>query len=119
MFDRILNFISNEKGENAKEFFVKYSKNFPDEVLDSLLNKSLSLRNYEFESSKAVIRIWIKRKSVDQLVSTISKVKGDLRPRLLGYLHFQLNKSGIKINPTALSLALNSPNTEDILKYFV
>ena len=39
MFDRILNFISNEKGENAKEFFVKYSKNFPDEVLDSLLNK--------------------------------------------------------------------------------
>ena len=119
MFDRILNSISNEKGENAKEFFVKYSKNFPDEVLDSLLNKSLSLKNYEFESSKAVIRIWIKQKPVDSLVSTISKVKGELRPRLLGYLHFQLNKYRIKIKPTALSLALKSPNTEEILKYLV
>ena len=119
MFERTLTLLKNEKGENAKEFFVKYSKNYPDEMFEPLLNKSLSLKNYEFESSKAVIRIWIKRKPVDHLVSNLSKVKGELRPRLLGYLHFQLNKSGIQTEPTPLSLALQSPNTEDILKYLV
>ena len=119
MFERTLTLLKNEKGENAKEFFVKYSKNYPDEMLESLLNRSLSLKKYDFESSKAVIRIWIKRKPVDQLVSNLSKVKGELRPRLLGYLHFQLDKSGIQTEPTPLSLALQSPNTEDILKYLV
>ena len=119
MFERTLTLLKNEKGENTKEFFVKYSKNYPDEMLESLLNKSLSLKKYEFESSKAVIRIWIKRKPVDQLVSNLSKIKGELRPRLLGYLHFQLHKSRIQTDPTPLSLALQSPNTEDILKYLV
>ena len=84
MFERTLTLLKNEKGDNAKEFFVKYSKNYPDEMLESLLNRSLSLKKYDFESSKAVIRIWIKRKPVDQLVSNLSKVKGELRPRLLG-----------------------------------
>ena len=42
MFERTLTLLKNEKGENAKEFFVKYSKNYPDEMLESLLNKSLS-----------------------------------------------------------------------------
>ena len=119
MFERTLTLLKNEKGDNAKEFFVKYSKNYPDEMLESLLNKSLSLKKYEFESSKAVIRVWIKRKPVDQLVSNLSKIKGELRPRLLGYLHFQLHKSRIQTDPTPLSLALQSPNTEDILKYLV
>ena len=119
MFEKILTLLLKEKREHVKDFFVKYSKNYPDEMLKLLLEKSLFLKNYEFESSKAVIRIWVKRNPVDLLVSYLSKVKGEMRPRLLGYLHFQLNKTGVQTNPTALSLALQSQNSENILRYLV
>jgi hypothetical protein len=88
-------------------------------LLGTLLSHTLELKQYPFESSKAIIRIWIKRKPIDQLVSRLSDIKGDLRAKLLGYLHFQLDKARIQTNPTALSLALQSQNSEDILRYLV
>jgi len=119
MFEKLLILSSKGKEEATKDFVVKYSKNYPDELLETLLSHTLELKQYPFESSKAIIRIWIKRKPIDQLVSRLSDIKGDLRARLLGYLHFQLDKARIQTNPTALSLALQSQNSEDILRYLV
>ena len=119
MFEKLLILSSKGKEEATKDFVVKYSKNYPDELLETLLSHTLELKQYPFESSKAIIRFWIKRKPIDQLVSRLSDIKGDLRARLLGYLHFQLDKARIQTNPTALSLALQSQNSEDILRYLV
>ena len=119
MFEKVLMLSSKGKEEATKDFVVKYSKNYPDELLGTLLSHTLELKQYPFESSKAIIRIWIKRKPIDQLVSRLSDIKGDLRARLLGYLHFQLDKARIQTNPTVLSLALQSQNSEDILRYLV
>ena len=119
MFEKLLILSSKGKEEATKDFVVKYSKNYPDELLETLLSHTLELKQYPFESSKAIIRIWIKRKPIDQLVSRLSDIKGDLRARLLGYLHFQLDKARIQTNPTALSLALQPQNSEDILRYLV
>ena len=118
-FEEVLLLSLKEKEEQTKDFFVKYSKNYPDELLGTLLSYTLELKQYPFESSKAIIRIWIKRKPIDQLISRLSAIKGDLRARLLGYFHFQLDKAKIQTNPTALSLALQSQNSEDILRYLV
>ena len=119
MFEKVLMLSSKGKEEATKDFVVKYSKNYPDELLGTLLSHTLELKQYPFESSKAIIRIWIKRKPIDRLVSRLSDIKGDLRARLLGYLHFQLDKARIQTNPTVLSLALQSQNSEDILRYLV
>ena len=119
MFEKVLMLSSKGKEEATKDFVVKYSKNYPDELLGTLLSHTLELKQYPFESSKAIIRIWIKRKPIDQLISRLSDIKGDLRARLLGYLHFQLDKARIQTNPTVLSLALQSQNSEDILRYLV
>ena len=96
MFEEILNLCLKEKGEHTKDFFVNHSKNYPDQSLETLLYTTIKLSQYQFESSKAIIRIWIKRRPAEQLISILSNVKGDLRSRLLGYLHFQLNKVRIK-----------------------
>ena len=119
MFGKILGVSLKEKEEYIRDFFVKHSKNYPDQLLETLLQHATELKQYPFESSKAIIRIWTKRKPVDYLISKLSAIKGDLRSRLLGYLHFQLNKVRIKIEPTALSLALQTNNSEDILRYLV
>ncbi|MEC9332673.1 MAG: DUF531 family protein [Candidatus Thermoplasmatota archaeon] len=119
IFDKVLMLALEEEEEDAKDFIVKYSKNYPDELLGILLAHSINLAKYSFESSKAVIRIWVKRKAIDSLISNLSELKGDLKSRLLGYLHFQLSKSRIQIEPTALSLALQAKNSEEILRYLV
>ena len=119
IFDKVLMLALEEEEEDAKDFIVKYSKNYPDELLGILLAHSINLAKYPFESSKAVIRIWVKRKAIDSLISNLSELKGDLKSRLLGYLHFQLSKSRIQIEPTALSLALQAKNSEEILRYLV
>ena len=95
-FEEVLLLSLKEKEEQIKDFFVKYSKNYPDELLGTLLSHTLELKQYPFESSKAIIRIWIKRKPIDQLISRLSAIKGDLRARLLGYFHFQLDKAKIQ-----------------------
>ena len=92
-YKQILRLSMSEKKEKVKDFFVKNSKNFPPTAIESLLTNSLKLKGYEFESSKAVIRHWINQKPVENLVKTLSTENGDLRIKLLGYLHLQLNKS--------------------------
>ena len=69
-YKQILSFLMTEKKEKVKDFFVKNSKNFPPDVIESLLTSSLKLKGYEFESSKAVIRYWINHKSVENLVTS-------------------------------------------------
>ncbi|SVC29760.1 uncharacterized protein METZ01_LOCUS282614, partial [marine metagenome] len=116
IFGKVLMLSLKEEEEHAKDFIVKYSKNYPDKLLETLLAHSVNLAQYPFESSKAVIRTWVKKKTIDSLISNVSELEGDLRSRLLGYLHFQLSKSKIQIEPTALSLALQANNSEEILR---
>ena len=119
MFEKVLILSSKGKEEATKDFVVKYSKNYPDELLETLLYHTINLKQYSFESSKAVIRIWVKRKPVDSLLAQLSVIPSNLRTRLLGYLHFQLSKSKIQIKPTALETALQADNSEELLKYLV
>ena len=119
MFEKVLVLSSKGKEEATKDFVVKYSKNYPDELLETLLYHTINLKQYSFESSKAVIRIWVKRKPVDSLLAQLSVIKSNLRTRLFGYLHFQLSKSKIQIKPTALETALQANNSEEMLRYLV
>ena len=119
MFEKVLILSSKGKEEATKDFVVKYSKNYPDELLETLLYHTINLKQYSFESSKAVIRIWVKRKPVDSLLAQLSVIPSNLRTRLLGYLHFQLSKSKIQIKPTALETALQADNSEEMLRYLV
>jgi hypothetical protein len=119
MFEKVLILSSKGKDEATKDFVVKYSKNYPDELLETLLYHTINLKQYSFESSKAVIRIWVKRKPVDSLLAQLSVIPSNLRTRLLGYLHFQLSKSKIQIKPTALETALQADNSEEMLRYLV
>jgi hypothetical protein len=119
IFGKVLMLSLEEEEEHTKDFIVKYSKNYPDKLLETLLAHSANLAQYPFESTKAVIRTWVKRKTIDSLISNLSELEGELRSRLLGYLHFQLSKSRIQIEPTALSLALQANNSEEILRYLV
>ena len=118
-YKQILKILISEKKERVKDFFVKNAKNFPASVLDSLLTNSLKLKGYEFESSKAVIRNWVGNKPIDKLVKILSSEEGDLRIKLLGYLHFQLNKSKIPRDQSPLEIALNFANSEEMLRYLV
>ena len=119
MFEKVLVLSSKGKEEATKDFVVKYSKNYPDELLETLLYHTINLKQYSFESSKAVIRIWVKRKPVDSLLAQLLVIKSNLRTRLLGYLHFQLSKCKIQIKPTALETALQANNSEEMLRYLV
>ena len=119
MFEKVLVLSSKGKEEATKDFVVKYSKNYPDELLETLLYHTINLKQYSFESSKAVIRIWVKRKPVDSLLAQLLVIKSNLRTRLLGYLHFQLSKCKILIKPTALETALQADNSEEMLRYLV
>ena len=118
-YKQILKILISEKKERVKDFFVKNAKNFPASVLDSLLTNSLKLKGYEFESSKAVIRNWVGNKPIDKLVKILSSEEGDLRIKLLGYLHFQLNKSKIPRDQSPLEIALNFSKSEEMLRYLV
>ena len=119
MFEKVLVLSSKGKEEATKDFVVKYSKNYPDELLETLLYHTINLKQYSFVSSKAVIRIWVKRKPVDLLLAQLLVIKSNLRTRLLGYLHFQLSKCKIQIKPTALETALQANNSEEMLRYLV
>ncbi len=118
-YKQILKFSTSEKKEKAKDFFVKNAKNFPPSVIESLLTHSLKLKGYEFESSKAVIRHWVNSKPVENLIKILSKENGDLRIKLLGYLHLQLNKSKISIDQSPLEIALKYVDSEEMLRYLV
>jgi len=120
-YKQILKLLISEKKEDVKDFFVKNAKNFPLNCLESLLTNSLKLKGYEFESSKAVIRYWVSKwhKSPDSLVKLLSAQNGDIRIKLLGYLHLQLNKTKIVIDPLSLEIALKFVESEEMLRYLV
>ena len=118
-YKQILKLLLSEKKEKVKDFLVKNAKNFPPNVLDSLLTNSLKLKGYEFESSKAVIRNWVSNKSIDGLIQILSAESSDLRIKLLGYLHLQLHKSKIPIDQSPLEIALNFADSEEMLRYLV
>ena len=118
-YKHILRLSLSEKKEKVKDFFVKNSKNFPSAVIESLLTSSLKLKGYEFESSKAVIRHWINHKSVNNLIKILSAENGELRIKLLGYLHLQLNKSKKSIDQSPLEIALKYVDSEEMLRYLV
>ena len=79
-----------EEEEQAKDFIVKYSKNYPDKLLETLLAHSANLAQYPFESSKAVIRTWVKRKTIDSLISNLSELEGDFTRVFFGELRGDL-----------------------------
>ena len=118
-YKEILKLLKSEKKRSASEFFVKNAKHFPASLLDSLLTTSLKLKGHEFKSSKAVVRHWLNHKSAEDLIKVLSIQKGEIRPKLLGYLHFQLNKSKIKTESSALELALKASKSEEMLRYLV
>ena len=140
-YKQILKLLMSEKKESVNDFFIKNVRNFPFSFLESLLNSALKLRGYEFESSKAVVRHWINHKPIEPLVNLLSNlsIKHDplngqpqIAVRLLGYLHFQINKLNISINPdkiispwskteyhNPLEIALKSTESEEMLRYLV
>ena len=118
-YKEILKLLKSEKKRSVSDFFVKNAKHFPPSLLDSLLATSLKLKGHEFKSSKAIVRHWINHKSAEDLIKFLSTQKGEIRPKLLGYLHFQLNKSKIKTESSALELALKFSKSEDMLRYLV
>ena len=118
-YKEILKLLNSEKKRSVSDFFVKNAKHFPPSLLDSLLATSLKLKGHEFKSSKAIVRHWINHKSAEDLIKFLSTQKGEIRPKLLGYLHFQLNKSKIKTESSALELALKFSKSEEMLRYLV
>ena len=118
-YRQILKLMLSEKGKNSKDFFVKNAKHFPPILLKSLLNSTVKLRGYEVESSKAIIRCWINQKPIEELVTILSELKGEFRVKLLGYLHFQVQKSKIKFDSSPLEEALKSADSEEMLRYLV
>ena len=118
-YKQILKLLNSEKKRSISDFFVKNAKHFPSSILESLLTTSLKLKGYEFKSSKAVVRHWINKKSVENLITFLSQQKGEIRPKLLGYLHLQLNKSKISTQVSSLGMALKYADSEEILRYLV
>ena len=118
-YKKIFEIIITEKRKDINDFLIKNIKNFPIEQLDYILEKTVKLEGYEFDSSKAVIRAWIVTTDIAPLISIISNLEGDLRIKLLGYLHLQLDKVKITMDPSPLELALNSVLSEEMLRYLV
>ena len=84
-----------------------------------ILETTVKLTGYEFDASKAVIRAWIVTTDINPLISILSSLEGELRIKLLGYLHLQLHKVKTNIYPSALELALDSSLSEEMLRYLV
>ena len=105
-YKQILKLSMSEKKEKVKDFFVKNVKNFPPTLLESLLTNSLK-------------RQWANNAPIENLITVLSTQKGDIRIKLLGYLHFQLNKSKISIDQSPLEIALKYVDSEEMLRYLV
>ena len=118
-YKKIFDIIITEKKRDTNNFLIKNVKNFPIEQLDSILERTVKLKGYEFDSSKAVIRAWIVTTDINPLISILSKLEGELRIKLLGYLHLQLFKVKTSISPSPLELALESSLSEEMLRYLV
>ena len=118
-YNKILSLSHEEKKEDTKNFFVKHSKTFPSINLEKLLTFSVKIKGYEFESSKAVIRSWLNKGQLEPLISHLSELKGDLRVKLLGYLHFQISKSKTNVSTSPLEIALKSTSSEEMFRYLV
>ena len=118
-YRKIFEIINTENKRDINNFLIKNVKNFPIEQLDSILEKTVKLTGYEFDSSKAVIRAWIITTDINPLIHILSKLEGDLRIKLLGYLHLQLHKVKTVIAPSPLELALESTLSEEMLRYLV
>ena len=118
-YKQILKLLNSEKSRSVSDFLVKNVKHFPPSLLESLLNLSLKLKGYEFKSSKSVVRHWINKKSVEELISLLCQQKGEIRPKLLGYLHLQLNKSKISATSSSLDMSFKFAESEEIFRYLV
>ncbi len=118
-YNRLLSNLDKEKKSDSKDFFVKYSKNFPSTTLNYMLQEATKLGEHEFAASKAVIRTWISKGKKDILLSHISELKSDIKVKLLGYTHLQFHKLNEKMSPTALEVALDVHNAEKYLDYLV
>ena len=118
-YKKIFEIIITENKKDINNFLIKNVKNFPVEQLDSILEKTVKLTGYEFDSSKAVIRAWIVTTDINPLISILSKLGGELKIKLLGYLHLQLHKVKTLISPSPLELALESALSEEMLRYLV
>ena len=118
-YNRLLSNLDKEKSSDSKDFFVKYSKNFPSTMLNYMLQETAKLREHEFAASKAVIRSWINKGKKDILIDNISELKSDIKVKLLGYTHLQFHKQNEKVSPTALEVALEAQNAEKHLDYLV
>jgi len=118
-YNRLLSNLDKEKTLDSKDFFVKYSKNFPSTMLNSMLQEATKLGEHEFAASKAVIRSWINKGKKDILIDHISELKSHIKVKLLGYTHLQFHKQNEKVSPTALEVALEAQNAEKHLDYLV
>ena len=118
-YKQILKLLNTEKKRTISDFFVKNTKHFPSSLLESLLTTSLKLNGYEFKSSKAVVRHWINNKSAENLIAFLCQQKGEIRPKLLGYLHLHLNKSKMSTTPSPLEMSFKFAESEEIFRYLV
>lgn len=116
-FDQLLKCVMSEGKADAKDFIVKHARDFPSSFLENLLLTALKLKGYEFEASKAVIRAGVA--SPEIIVKVLSNSSQELRTKLLGYLHFQMNKSKISSDSSPLEIAASYANTEETWKYLV
>ena len=118
-YTRLISNLDSEKKSDSKDFFVKYSKNFPPSMFNHILQKTTKLGEYEFPASKAVIRAWINKGKKDILLDNILELDSNIKAKLLGYTHLQFHKQSEKVNPTPLELALGLQNFERHLDYLV
>ena len=118
-YSTILEKLDNERDKDIKEFLLKYSKNFPEFCLGTLLAISSKLKGYEFETGKAIIRHGVKLGFKSRLIDILVKFDSTPRTKLLGYLHLQLFKSNKNEDSKALLKALESANDQESLLYLV
>ena len=118
-YSTVLEKLDVERNKDIKEFLLKYSKNFPEFCLGTLLAISSKLKGYEFETGKAIIRHGVKFDSKSRLIDILLKLDSTSRTKLLGYLHLQLFKLNKNEDSKALLKALENANDQESLLYLV
>ena len=103
----------------SKLDLLKYSKNFPEFCLGTLLAISSKLKGYEFETGKAIIRHGVKIVSKSRLIDILLTFDSTSRTKLLGYLHLQLFKLNKNEDSKALLKALQNADGQESLLYLV
>ena len=119
LYSLILEKLGNERDKDINHFLTKYSKNFPEFCLDSLLVMASKLKGYEFEAGKTIIRHGIRDGSKFKFINALHQFDTTSRAKLFGYLHLQQSKMNRSTDSSALIKALEYAKNRESLLYLV